>query len=122
HPSEAGAALPRLQLQKGTAMITEDIQALVAAVSPGHPACWHTGMDRQAVAILRERLEVLARDVAALEAQLVPDHLRGSMPRDLAALDGKVITMAEVTARARARRKSVIVHLVPAEGGEGGAA
>lgn len=103
-------------------MITEDIRALVAAVSPGHPACWHAGMDRQAVAIMRERLEVLARDVAAMEARLVPDHLRGSMPRDLAALDGKVITMAEVVARTRTRRKNVIVHLVPIEGGEGGAA
>ncbi len=104
-------------------MITEDIQALVAAVSPGHPACWHAGMDRQAVAIMRERLEVLERDVAALEARLVPDHLRGSMPRDLAALDGRVITMAEVVARARARRRGVIVQLVPIEGGgEGGAA
>lgn len=103
-------------------MVTEDIQALVAAVSPGHPACWHAGMDHQAVAILRERLQVLARDVGALEARPVPDHFTGSMPRDLAALDGKVITMAEVVARARARRKGVIVHLVPIEDGEGGAA
>lgn len=103
-------------------MIMEDIQALIAAVSPGHPACWHTGMDSRAVAILRERLQVLARDVAAREARPVPDHLTGSMPRDLAALDGKVITMAEVVARARARRQGVIVQLVPIEGGEGGAA
>ena len=94
-------------------MISADLLNLARVLRPGGALGLSEGLSAQLTANLADLLETYAARVGVLEAAVVPPHLQVSMmPRDLAALDGRVISMADVLARQRAR-----VRLVPIEGG-----
>lgn len=86
-------------------MISTDIQGLAARLMRcgDMPAA-----DTRALAL---QVADLAERVEELERRVVPDAVR-HMPRDLQTLDGRVVSLAEVAARQRAR-----MRVIPADGG-----